>query len=171
MFCRLLFLLLVFCTLTSSAQEIDMSTFSKKVKVIENKIPLSEIRESQKGFLFSYSLSFGPWSGDYKVMYIKESFIPFGIYTGFGRTQVFTNSANFNSYNQEDGIYSGDNYWQEGYLPVSYSDYKQHFGPANSYYYYSIGLSKNLTESHTIYAGYARIAMEREGEYFPFVKW
>ena len=161
MFYRILFLLLVFCTLTSSAQEIDMSAFSSKVKVVKNKIPLAEVRESQKGFLLDWSISVGKKGSEYRLMYIKESFIPFGIYTGFGRTEVFTNTV----YAEFRGKY-GETLW--GRLPMNYSDKDW----PKKWSYISMGLSKNLTKRFTIYVGYSRIlGIDREEEYFPRVQW
>lgn len=153
----------IFCSITSFGQSIDMNAFSNKVKIVDNQIPLSELREQQKGLMWSLNWSLIPLSYEIRTTYLKESFLPFGIYTAFGLTELWTSSI---------GWEYGDDNIPSIWLPLSWATAKDDDIELEKFPYISIGVTKNLTENHTIYLGYARIlGVERTEELFPFNRW
>tara|TARA_B100000768_G_scaffold177174_1_gene190956 strand:+ start:1084 stop:1872 length:789 start_codon:yes stop_codon:yes gene_type:complete len=76
---------------------------------------------------------------DVRLSYTKESFIPFGIYAGYGNANLFLGGAEYE---------------------ISYDTVGMDFGSSNitvtpnSDNYFLIGLSKNLSFNSTVYLGY-----------------
>ena len=156
----------IFCSITSFGQSIDMNAFSSKVKVVDNQIPLSELREQQRGWianlLWSNLLGIVPLPSSYeiKIMHTKEGILPFGVYAGFGSTQLFTNS---DGYELEDG----SEVWEAISFPHAIDE--EIVSDLEKYNYFTIGLSKNINDSWTVYSGYSRVlGINRDEELYPF---
>jgi hypothetical protein len=76
---------------------------------------------------------------DIRISYTKESFIPFGVYAGFGSANLFLGEGTIEVVSQSNDIY----------IP-------------NKSNYFVFGLSKNLSYSSTLYLGYVQFdAVER----------
>ena len=153
----------------SFAQTLNMDAFSTKFDVIKEKLSLPELRQKQKGFIFSFNFSaFGntiPNSYDFKIMYIKENIFPFGIYVGSGATETFVNSVPiFNDFSS-DFIY----------IPFTYEELNQFGYDDDDFHihnYGSLGFTKNITIKSTVYIGYSRIlGIDRDIQVYPLNRW
>lgn len=152
----------------SFAQTLNMDAFSTKFDVIKEKLSLPELRQKQKGFIFSFNFSaFGntiPNSYDFKIMYIKENIFPFGIYVGSGVTETFANSVpTFNDFSSDFT-----------YVPFTYEELNE-FRYEDEFYnhkYLSLGFTKNITIKSTVYIGYSRIlGIDRDIQVYPLNRW
>ena len=147
----------------SFSQTISLSDFNKEaVKAESNsKEGLKLKREKQKGLTIHL---FGSITGsseqildlnlgsdwlkegsilkgyDTRISYTKESFIPFGIYFGYGSANLFLGGNPYQSY--------VDTSWGGDYMTGFHS-------PLTSNYFV-FGLSKNLSLSSTFYIGYVQ---------------
>ena len=159
-------ILSIFFSFNSFSQTISLSDFNKeaeKEKSNSNE-ELKLKREKQKGIAIHF---FGSITGsseqifdlynlgsdwqkegsilkgyDTRISYTKESFIPFGIYFGYGSANLFLGGNSYPS--STDTSWSGE--------ITSLSDV---YEPLTSNYFV-IGLSKNLSHSSTIYLGYVQ---------------
>ena len=153
--------LFIFLTFNSFSQTISLSDFNKAAdkEKSNSKEDLKLKREKQKGLAIHF---FGSITGsseqvldlynlgsdwqkegsilkgyDTRISYTKESFIPFGIYFGYGSANLFLGGYSYQSDSTWDGNVIGI------YEPLTSN-------------YFVIGLSKNLSLSSTFYIGYVQ---------------
>ena len=143
-------------SLSDFANEVKKDKVDKGAKKAEKKEALKILRDNQLGLSLQIfgsitgisKVSFGEnYFNDFKssllkgydvrLSYTKESFIPFGIYAGYGNANLFL-----------------------GGYEISYDTVGMGFGSSNitvtpnSDNYFLIGLSKNLSFNSTVYFGY-----------------
>tara|TARA_B110000238_G_C16127319_1_gene439801 strand:+ start:777 stop:1565 length:789 start_codon:yes stop_codon:yes gene_type:complete len=152
-------------SLSDFAQEVKKDKADKGVKKAKKKEALKQLRDNQLGLslqifgsitgiskvTFNKSYFGGEMSNfkssllkgyDIRLSYTKESFIPFGIYAGYGSANLFLGGYEYESSFDTTGDWS-DVISNETFTP-------------NSDNYFLIGLSKNISFNSTIYLGYMR---------------
>ena len=152
-----------FFSFNSFSQTISLSDFNKEAdkEKSNSKEELKLKREKQKGIAIHFFGSiigsseqvFGlnnlgsDWQNegsilkgyDTRISYTKESFIPFGIYFGYGSANLFLGGGGLGGLMSQNG----DSLLFDFYEPLTSN-------------YFVIGLSKNLSHSSTIYLGYVQ---------------
>ena len=149
----ILFSFLIFLSLNTNGQKVDMAAFEAKSDSIEN-LTLVELREQQMGIQINFNYSFHPAAYEIRVNYLKESLLPIGVYAGFGITKLFTNTIKGD---EVDLNYPVRNVLNDADEWTWFDDGKKQSVRFASSPYFVLGLSKNISAAVTIYGGYAII--------------
>ena len=148
----------------------------KQVKV-RSTIP-KEFRDSQNGILVSVGIGsavvypelyhrnrlnpkqkFGINSLELRVSYVKESFLPIGVFVGFGLTNVFYNTV--------------PNMWSDSianpgpFVDSNLSDISTSLNGSKKHPFFEIGISKNIGTTSTFQLGYRHILSGEKTESQP----
>ena len=139
-----------------SAQDLNMNDFISEKK---EKVPLSELRKNQKGHQLSFLYSNTPTSFEIRWNNLTESTIPIGYYLGIGFTQSFIFTIPSHPLFELLTVASHTDSCNIPYISRS-GDYEYN----KSRPYLSLGVSKNLSNKHTIYTGIAFIASPKRSD-------